>query len=153
MQHLSPHVLPGQWIFWKLLQIRDFSTAIAQLAWPRLPLAHFQQPIQAQEGLACSCDADEVFSSSSLGRPSPESWYGCAWCDITSWEAICTRQVPGLFLSPLRAGIHTNTDCWGFCWSRGNTKLFLRSQQKKMSRIMEILGRLWRSFWYCRQAA
>lgn len=40
---------------------------------------------------------------------------------------------------------HTNTDCWSFCWSRGNTKLFLRSQWK-MPRIMEILGRLWRSF-------
>lgn len=25
---------------------------------------------------------------------------------------------------------HTNTDCWSFCWSRGNTKLFLRSQRK-----------------------
>lgn len=41
---------------------------------------------------------------------------------------------------------HTNTDCWSFCWSRGSTKLFLRSQQKKMPRIMEVLGRLWRSF-------
>ena len=45
---------------------------------PWLLLAHGQQPIRAQESPARSCDANEVFSASSLGRPSPTSWYGCA---------------------------------------------------------------------------
>lgn len=81
---------------------------ISRLFW--LLLGPGRPPVRAQESPTRSCESDEVSSSSSSDLPSHISFYKCVCCDITSGEAICTPQVPGLFLSGLRD--HTNTHAY-----------------------------------------
>lgn len=64
-----------------------------------------------------------------LIRPSSHiSCYKWVWCDITSGEAICTRQGPGLFLSGLH--VRTNSLAGRVSVYRGEAWNFLRGQSK-----------------------
>ncbi len=94
-----------------------------------------------------SCDADEVFSSSSSDLPIHISCYKWVWCDITSGEAICTRQGPGLFLSALHVRTYSLTgrvsvyrgEAWNFSWGQSKDVIDERDLRTLWRNILLLL--------------